>query len=526
VSGSAAPVQAPVLEATEPTVEVTQSTPSRFDPIPLGVGVVAAVVYALHGFDGLLTRDPAVYGYAGQQVVEGVPPYEGIMNRAGPLAHLLPAVGVGLARAVGVDEVLGMRLLFLVFAVACVCLVYLLGRRLFDSRLAGLAAAAAFLSFNGFIEYASNGPREKTPMVLLLLCTLLAVVGRRWFAAGVALSIATLTWQPVFFAGLAAVAVAVFVGQRSGRLRAVASVVVGGLVPVAVCLAYFASVGAVGDFLDGFVLINAQYTESSPLTLDLDHKSELTWNVYGVSVWVMLAGLAVLVAMILPALRRPMRRDPTSISVLAFGVAILVGFLWSLRDFDGWSDTYVFLPMAAIGIGAVANEVAARLRPRVLVGATVAWVVVAVTVAAAYAVTGRERQLDLQRESVGTVLGELPPDASILSIGAPQPLVLTGATNPSQYQMFVSGMETYVDRTWPRGLDGYAAWIRRERPTAIALGSPDPPYWLEVTMARAYRRIGGAPNWVWYVHRSVGPAVVADLRSQLPDEPPLPPDWW
>ena len=65
------------------------------------VGAVALLTYALHGVNGMLTRDLAVYSYAGQQVADGVPPYVGILNRAGPLAHAIPAIGVWIARTAG-----------------------------------------------------------------------------------------------------------------------------------------------------------------------------------------------------------------------------------------------------------------------------------------------------------------------------------------------------------------------------------------------------------------------------------------
>ncbi len=145
------------------------------DPLVFLVGGVALLTYALHGFNGMLTRDLAVYSYAGQQVAEGVPPYLGILNRAGPLAHVIPGIGVGIARIGGFDDVFTMRLLFMVIATACVCAVYVLGRDVFTSRLAGLVTAAAFLTFFGFIEYASNGPREKTPMTLFITLALWAV---------------------------------------------------------------------------------------------------------------------------------------------------------------------------------------------------------------------------------------------------------------------------------------------------------------------------------------------------------------
>ncbi len=84
-----------------------------FDPLLWMVGAGAVLTYALHGFSGMLSRDLGMYSYAGQQVADGVPPYLGVLNRAGPLAHLLPAVGALVARLGGLDDLVAMRLWFM-----------------------------------------------------------------------------------------------------------------------------------------------------------------------------------------------------------------------------------------------------------------------------------------------------------------------------------------------------------------------------------------------------------------------------
>ena len=104
------------------------------DPLVPVVAGVSLVVYVLHGFQGMLTRDLGIYSYAGQQVADGVPPYLGVLNRAGPLAHVLPGVGALVARLGGLDDVITMRVLFMLMATAAVCVSYLLGRDLFRSR--------------------------------------------------------------------------------------------------------------------------------------------------------------------------------------------------------------------------------------------------------------------------------------------------------------------------------------------------------------------------------------------------------
>ena len=199
----------------------------RADPFVLAVAAVSIVVYTLHGFHGALTRDLGVYSYAGQQVADGVPPYLGILNRAGPLAHALPGVGVLLARAGGFDDIVTMRVLFMLIATACVCTIYLLGRDLFRSRAAGLVTAGTLLSFHGFIQYASNGPREKTPMTLFIIVALWAVTRRWWFTAGVCVSLATLCLQTAFVSTFAAVVVGALLlanGAGSGRCSGSCSV--------------------------------------------------------------------------------------------------------------------------------------------------------------------------------------------------------------------------------------------------------------------------------------------------------------
>ena len=141
----------------------------RVDPLGPLMAAAALVIFLAQGFDSILTRDLALYSYGAQQTVEGVPPYVSVLNRAGPLAHLVPAIGVAFARAVGMDDVLAMRLLMMLISLACVWLLYLLSRDLFGSRLAGVASSSALLTFTGFVTYAVGGPREKTTLTLFVI---------------------------------------------------------------------------------------------------------------------------------------------------------------------------------------------------------------------------------------------------------------------------------------------------------------------------------------------------------------------
>jgi hypothetical protein len=134
--------------------------------------------------------------------------------------------------------------------------------------------------------------------------------------------------------------------------------------------------------------------------------------------------------------------------------------------------------------------------------------------AVTFSVSRKTDQLDRQRESVQSVF-EVLPDASVLSIEAPQVLVLSGRTNINRFQEYVLTLGRYLEDTWPDGRKGYGEWVGRAEPTILAVRQGWVPWWLSRTMRTEYRRVGHAPGWDWYVHRSVGRAEISELRQTL-----------
>jgi hypothetical protein len=474
------------------------------DPLGPALAVLAGIVYALHGFGHYLSRDLGLYAYAGQQAADGVLPYEGVINRSGPLSHLVPGVGAFLGRLVGVDDLLAMRVFFLVLSMACIWLAYLLGRDLLGSRVTGVTVAVALLFVDGFTQYASGGPREKTTLVLFLLAALVALARRRFGWCGVWVSLATLTWQPVFFVGLTTGLVGLLALERGRRLAALGRFLVGGLVPLVVFLVWYAVDGHLRDFLDCFVLIHVRYTEQEGFQSEPDIIWQEVQDAYGPSLWMLIGGgIALVLACVRILLSAERRADPGRRLLLACGAGLTVGFLWSLRAFNGWPDAFFVLPMCLLGVGEVARAVNSRVPARVAVALVAAWTVVATAGAVNFSWTGRSDVLAEQQASVDAVLGVLGDDVEITSIEAPQPLVLTGKTNPTQHQMFNLGLENYVDDTWPGGLPGFAEDVRQDRPTLIAVGTLRPT-WLLPVLDEDYWKVSTTPGWTWYVHESVG----------------------
>jgi hypothetical protein len=484
-----------------------------FDWLVPVVALVSLGVYLLHGFDKAMTRDLGLYTYAGQRFLDGDPPYVGVMNRAGPLAHALPGVGIGLGRLVGLSDIHGARAFFMLLAVACVCLVYVVSRDLTGSRAAALVAATAFLGFEGFLDLATNGPREKTPMVLFLLATFLAVRHRRWATAGVFTALATLTWQPVFFvAALTAVVAALLAPDH--RLRALVRIVAGSVGVTALVVVYYALNGAVHTFVDCFVLINAQYTQQQGALAAAAANWSSMQRGYGGSLWMILAGLVALpVGAVVRARPAWRTRDPMATTTLALGAGWLGGVLWCLVAFNGWPDLFVMLPLAALGLAWAARVLLGLLRARIAVAVATVLVLAGTTFATAFSVDSRQTGLHNQEAFISAVLDVGPQPATIVSMQAPQVLVMLHRTNPTPYQMFDHGFSDYLDHTYPGGLDGYLADVEKMAPTYIVTQDRFMPSWFQPWLDDHYVSVGITQRFHWWVSNTVSPEMVKQMHE-------------
>jgi hypothetical protein len=492
----------------------------RVDPLIVICGVAALTVYVVQGFGASLSRDLGVYSYGGQQVAEGVPPYVAILNRVGPLAHLVPGIGVVVGRSIGIDDVLAMRVTLMLVSVVAIMVVYLLGRDLFSSRMAGLVSAAALLSCEGFLRYATFGPREKTTMVCFLALALLAMVHQRWGTAGAMTALSTLTWQPVIVPAIAGLAVAAVLGTEGGRGRlvALARIAVGGLIPTAVTVIAYAAIGRLQMFLDAFVWINLRYTTVGGAGPG-DAWASLTRG-YGWSMGVMILGTLVVLALGIQAARRPTRTTSQGASLVGLGTFVVVCLAWSTRSFDSWPDAFFLLPVAAIGTGGLVTQLSRRLTLRAVTAVTVAWCLLATALALVSAIGSRSDVLDTQRADAEMVMSALPAKSRIVSIKAPQALVFTHQRNPSRLQLFSKGLGQYVDDTWPGGIEGYARWIAKRSPTVIAVGYDKKraccPSWIEDVLREDYKRVGASSGpYKWYVNKRIPHRIRSDIHAML-----------
>jgi hypothetical protein len=125
-----------LLPATPPVPSAT----TRWVPwVIILIVIVLAAIVRIRLLEIPLERDEGEYAYAGQLVLQGVPPYQAAFNMKFPGVY----VGYALIMAVFGQTIGGIHLGFLLLNAGTTVLIFLLGRRLITTT-AGVAAAAAY----------------------------------------------------------------------------------------------------------------------------------------------------------------------------------------------------------------------------------------------------------------------------------------------------------------------------------------------------------------------------------------------
>ncbi len=505
---------APARATTLRRLRVTRGRRGHRWGDPTVVGLVALVVYALHGYDGVLDRDLGVFTYGGMHVAQGSPPYVDLFNSVGPLADAVPGLAIWLGHLVDADPVLSARLGFTVISALCCSLLCVLARDTLGSRTAGFLAPALFLTFEDFLRLASDGPREKTTMVLFLLGCLILLGRRRWALAGACAALATLTWQPVLAVTLGAVVAAALLDQQDRRSRILLRFTLGGLVPSLATVSYFLAAGALAQAVDGFIVINAAYTRQPSF---FSHAQQITGNLlkaYDLSLFLIVGGLLaglVLGVRALPLARRP-TADPHARRLVVNAAGGLVGTVWTLLVINGAPDLFVVLPFAALGLAGTVVWLLGRFPRRVALTAATGVVCLAVAIAGVESVSTRGHMLVVQRDDVDAVLATQPPDATVVSLNAPEALALAGRDDPVPYQVMNEAQDRYLTATYPDGLPGLLQTLEDLHPTFVVVSQGFLETWPQQWLADDYRRVGGGAGFVWWLSRSAGPDALADAR--------------
>lgn len=450
-------------------MQLKQDIPMQRVMVPFLVFTIATVVYSQYGFHGQLTKDAAISLYSGQRMAEGVPPYISIFVNWGPLSSMLAGLGVMVAKQLGWNDIFTVRLVFFIVSCFTVVSVYLLGQSLFQSKRVGFFGVLLFLGFSCFAKKAASGPCFKTPMVLFETLSLLLASQSKWFGAGLCGSLSFLTWQPAAIFPLVTLLLAA-TQPRKERLPAILSALVGIGLPIAIIVVYFHYHGALKEFLDGVILFNIRYLHRPPSSVISHFWAPLNAILTGYRTMALPILTGFITLAYIYRWRRSLHRSLKDTLTKDSYAPILLSFpalvIWSLIDFQGCPDFYVFLPYLAIAFGYFLDRLVHRVeRSRIISPHEgIRWVLIMgvcialITLAGVGAHRGRESTLIKQMQAVMEMENRFGKDAKLLSIGVPEVLVLLHRTNPTPYVLIVSGMDRLIDANI-RG--GFERWFRK-----------------------------------------------------------------
>jgi hypothetical protein len=164
-----------------------------------------------------LERDEGEYAYAGQLMLQGVPPYQLVYNMKFPGTYAAYAA----LMAVFGQTAGGIRFGMLLIGAVTALLVYLLARRFYDEA-GALTAAAVYTVLS--LGFGAMGPYAHATHFVALMATaaMLLLISDRPLLAGVFLGLAVLMKQPGIFFALFALVWLLANRRRKDALRVVA----------------------------------------------------------------------------------------------------------------------------------------------------------------------------------------------------------------------------------------------------------------------------------------------------------------
>jgi hypothetical protein len=304
-------------------------------------------------------------------------------------------------------------------------------------------------------------------MVLFEALSLLFMVRKRWFWAGLFGSLAFLIWQPMVVYSLVALLLAITC-PKEDRSGAALRVLAGIMVPIAFIVAYFYFHSAMRDLVGGDVLFNSRYLtrgqwQTTPLVLRMLLHPSLVWepisNVvipYSMTLVPIVIGLIAIVRLYF------LRPFEYRFAPLLFSFP--APFLWALLDFQLSDDFFVYLPYVSIGFGALVGLLVGRANTPGLAAVFVSAVLLGLALAttsnwinarAAYALKGTTTDLSQQRKGAQEIEEKFGANVNIASINSPQVLVLLHKVNPNPYLFITAGIDKEIEAKWPGGFEGW-----------------------------------------------------------------------
>lgn len=431
--------------------------------------LISLTAYLVYGLERRLSRDNAIYYYSAQQWVQGIPPLVSFFDLKTPLTSFYSSLGVTLTPLIGLHELIVVRAFYIPIGLLTVLAIYQLAVDLWKSRFTGWIAALTLLSLEPLMYVTLSGPRPKVLSLFFVVTTLLAITRSRWLGAGALASLGMLAWQP---AGLLIVtALIASIAYREGA-RAPLMVTVGAVIPVAMMAAYYATVGAMQEFLDASLLAHMMTPGlGEPPMVYLARMWSTAAARMGILFFPVMAGCLVFLVISIRMLlaRSTGTRRALGPAVLCFALF----FVFSLFDFQGIPDWLPLLPFACLGFARGCSELSRWLGEwRSEAGAVTRYACVGFCAVALFMTVTEPGHNNFRSQEARTkqILEDFDAGNSVVVIGATDFLAFSGVRSPTPHVLITPrGMAAYMDARIPGGTDGWLEQLRAIDPTIVVV---------------------------------------------------------
>jgi hypothetical protein len=431
------------------------------------VGLLTRVLFGLVSLAVLVPnhpagRDPAedagVFFYAAQRLLDGGAPYRDIWDHKPPGVYFVDAVGLLLGGRAGV------WVLQLTFLVAAVLLGYRALRREFGPTAALVGSLAWLVALPRlFLEYGQTSFVEfyALPLqfgALFLLGEIRALTPARAIAIGV-LGGAAFLLKPTLVGIWIAIALVVLLQRRRSALMPLAGIAVGGLVSLAVVVAWATARGVLGEMVDQALVYNRAYSAFAPLSERID-------AVFSGLRLTLPSGLAVVAvgAWVYAVLTRRFSPTLLGVALAAFPIEIALS-TWGRGYhyyFIAWLPSMAVL--AAFGVSEVQRIASPRIVRPALVLAVLAMSVLPGLLVTRLALTTDDGRF---RSAAAYVAANTRPSDTVLIWGShAEVLFLAERRSPSRYVYQYAALSTRGYAT-PARVDEFLADLQRARPALI-----------------------------------------------------------
>jgi hypothetical protein len=431
------------------------------------VGVLAVALLVVVSVAVLLPnhpagRDPAedagVFFYAAQRLLDGGAPYRDIWDHKPPGVYFVDAAGLLIGGRTGVWLV---QLAFLVIAVV-------LGHRALRREFGPVAAFVGSLAWlvalpRLFLEYGQTSFVEfyALPLqfgALLLLKEVPALTTRRGVVIG-ALGGAAFLLKPTLVGVWVAIATVALISRRREAIASVVAIAVGGLVSLAIVVAWAAARGVLGEMVDQALVYNRAYSAFAPVSERIDAV------VSGLRLTVP-SGLAVVAvgAWVYAVLVRRFAPNLLGVALVAFPIEIALS-TWG----RGYHYYFIaWLPSMAVLTAFAVSELR-RIAPARFVRPALVLSALAMSVLPAFLVTRLALATDAGRLSAAAayVATNTRPSDTVLIWGShSEVLFLAERRSPSRYVYQYAALSTRGYAT-PARVAEFLADLQRARPALI-----------------------------------------------------------